>query len=139
MILPHCTTIFFRISFSLPVSRIQRALYHTLASSAYPASDHIYNALSADFIPCRAAATLHFSLITIHLLPFTQCTHQPKTLSSLLTKSKISYSPLGESIIFALSKYIMLRSNISFFCEAKDYSFSSKKPLPSGSGFLYHF
>ena len=25
-----------------------------------------------------------------------------------------------EPIIFALSEYIMLRSNISFFCEAKD-------------------
>ncbi len=28
-----------------------------------------------------------------------------------------------EPIIFALSEYIMLRSNISFFCEAKDIYF----------------
>ena len=43
-----------------------------------------------------------------------------------------------EPIIFALSEYIMLRSNISFFCEAKD-NMNTGKQLPSGSCFIHYF
>ena len=44
---------------------------------------------------------------------------QPKVTTTFGEAKHIMFDEV-EPIIFALSEYIMLRSNISFFCEAKD-------------------